>query len=615
MDRTVASLGVARPGFAPRVVVLERDVTTLGRDAKLSLCLNDAGVSRRHGMVIRGPDGSSLRDLGSRNGLYLNGRRLASGVEVPLRHGDRVQAGQTVLLYQETAVAPAAEDLPALEPYATQAPGASDAALAGVAASASEPSDEAPSPGGGDPTDEAPALEVEEFSLDDDDALRPAPAVDADETLGPGEVAAILAATQAPESEPRPRRRARRSSPPPRGRPDQPLALSVADFYDVPSGPSPTLRRELKIGAALAAVVALVALAVALAARPPEAAGVLRPGDALEPAGPAPRAPAASAELARAVDAAPAGSPPEHAPARAPGARPDLDAGEQAAPEPGPPAAAAAEPGPPAAAPAAPRAPDAGTGAERIAPDAAEVADVAAEALAAAVAAAEPVGDAPPPGRAAPSALEPTAAEGRVFADLLGRAPREAELAALRALPAADRPGWFLERPALTRRWVEAELAALGLTGAHRPLGPAWRALPAALRAGDVSPLDALARMVGSAEWRTRHAGGEAFAAALLDVVLGLDPDAAAPERAAARRLHGGYRGRLLGRAGASPADAVRIALADRRARAALLRRAAARSGAPAPGPEDLGAALDRPPGDDLATVTAWACASLREAR
>lgn len=57
----------------------------------------DAGVSRRHA-VLHQRDGSVLvEDLGSANGTFVNGRKLAPQAEVALRSGDELMCGTLIL--------------------------------------------------------------------------------------------------------------------------------------------------------------------------------------------------------------------------------------------------------------------------------------------------------------------------------------------------------------------------------------------------------------------------------------------------------------------------------------------------------------------------------------
>jgi pSer/pThr/pTyr-binding forkhead associated (FHA) protein len=70
----------------------------IGRQEGCALRLSDADVSRQH-LEVRG-QGEALvaRDLGSKNGLIVDGRAV-EGSHV-LRHGDRLRVGQTTLLFQ-----------------------------------------------------------------------------------------------------------------------------------------------------------------------------------------------------------------------------------------------------------------------------------------------------------------------------------------------------------------------------------------------------------------------------------------------------------------------------------------------------------------------------------
>ncbi len=71
----------------------------LGRDGSNPIRLHDNEVSRRHAELR--PTGASafkLVDLGSANGTYVNGQPID---QAPLRSGDQIRLGQTLLLYSE----------------------------------------------------------------------------------------------------------------------------------------------------------------------------------------------------------------------------------------------------------------------------------------------------------------------------------------------------------------------------------------------------------------------------------------------------------------------------------------------------------------------------------
>ena len=70
----------------------------IGRDAANPLHLHDTEVSRRHAEFRLTLDGGGYRllDRGSANGVYVNGQPIK---DAPLRAGDQIQIGQTVLVY------------------------------------------------------------------------------------------------------------------------------------------------------------------------------------------------------------------------------------------------------------------------------------------------------------------------------------------------------------------------------------------------------------------------------------------------------------------------------------------------------------------------------------
>lgn len=67
----------------------------IGRGLQASVRIEDDSVSRQHARVIVGPAGVTLRDLGSENGTYVEGKKL-KGPTV-LRDGDRITVGNVCL--------------------------------------------------------------------------------------------------------------------------------------------------------------------------------------------------------------------------------------------------------------------------------------------------------------------------------------------------------------------------------------------------------------------------------------------------------------------------------------------------------------------------------------
>lgn len=99
---------VMRSGPTPGVTYpLEGDQLTIGRDASNGVAINDAEVSRKHSRLSFQGGKYVLEDLGSTNGTFVNGQRLAG--PVVLKPGDVVSLGeQIVLMYDAINMDPGA---------------------------------------------------------------------------------------------------------------------------------------------------------------------------------------------------------------------------------------------------------------------------------------------------------------------------------------------------------------------------------------------------------------------------------------------------------------------------------------------------------------------------
>jgi hypothetical protein len=80
-----------------RRTVLSGDRVLLGRSRECDVQLADPNVSRRHAELRRDDGGWSVVDLGSTNGIKLNGRRVD---QAALEPGDRITLGLTELTYE-----------------------------------------------------------------------------------------------------------------------------------------------------------------------------------------------------------------------------------------------------------------------------------------------------------------------------------------------------------------------------------------------------------------------------------------------------------------------------------------------------------------------------------
>ena len=72
----------------------------LGRDPDCDLAVPDTSLSRHHLRIVPTVDGWEAEDLGSRNGTLLNDQPLT---RAPLRDGDLLQAGRSVLRFDDAA--------------------------------------------------------------------------------------------------------------------------------------------------------------------------------------------------------------------------------------------------------------------------------------------------------------------------------------------------------------------------------------------------------------------------------------------------------------------------------------------------------------------------------
>lgn len=97
---------------------------TLGRAVDSSIVLTDPKISRSHALIEWNGSGFSVRDLGSVNGTFVNGERLADAPHL-LRDGDTIALGEHRLAYEIIRIAP-------VEPLSGMAAAVGAASLAGA---------------------------------------------------------------------------------------------------------------------------------------------------------------------------------------------------------------------------------------------------------------------------------------------------------------------------------------------------------------------------------------------------------------------------------------------------------------------------------------------------
>jgi len=89
---------VAGPQTGRTFTFDQHDTFMIGRSEDAHFCLpHDRFFSRHHCLIEIAPPQAFIRDLGSTNGTFVNGIRIESAY---LKHGDRIQGGETVLEVQ-----------------------------------------------------------------------------------------------------------------------------------------------------------------------------------------------------------------------------------------------------------------------------------------------------------------------------------------------------------------------------------------------------------------------------------------------------------------------------------------------------------------------------------
>jgi pSer/pThr/pTyr-binding forkhead associated (FHA) protein len=78
---------------------LDRQLVTLGRGSESDIVIESGSVSVKHAQMLRVDGGYELRDVGSTNGIKLDGERHDV---IPLRHGMTVKLGDVAFDFQLT---------------------------------------------------------------------------------------------------------------------------------------------------------------------------------------------------------------------------------------------------------------------------------------------------------------------------------------------------------------------------------------------------------------------------------------------------------------------------------------------------------------------------------
>lgn len=125
--RTGHVLRIRRPSGAQEVVGLEVEAVTIGRAESNTVVLPDGCASRHHVRIDCGEDRYMLTDCGSKNGTFVNGKRVTAHV---LAEGDEILVGDTELRFEaaqpEIHLDTETNGLPLVEGESPSKPGTGD---------------------------------------------------------------------------------------------------------------------------------------------------------------------------------------------------------------------------------------------------------------------------------------------------------------------------------------------------------------------------------------------------------------------------------------------------------------------------------------------------------
>ena len=95
------SLEVTAGPMAGQQLPISGPEVNFGRTPDNDVVISDPNLSRRHFKLIASAGGYAVEDRGSSNGTMVNGQRVEGAT--PLSDGDKIQAGDTVLVYRQAA--------------------------------------------------------------------------------------------------------------------------------------------------------------------------------------------------------------------------------------------------------------------------------------------------------------------------------------------------------------------------------------------------------------------------------------------------------------------------------------------------------------------------------
>jgi pSer/pThr/pTyr-binding forkhead associated (FHA) protein len=96
IEKWRATVVIVSGAAAGTEYAVDRSVLTLGRGPGVHWAFDDSTMSKEHAALEFTDGGIRIRDLGSMNGIFLNGSEVKAG---ELKNGDRFQIGEHVLQF------------------------------------------------------------------------------------------------------------------------------------------------------------------------------------------------------------------------------------------------------------------------------------------------------------------------------------------------------------------------------------------------------------------------------------------------------------------------------------------------------------------------------------
>lgn len=93
-----ATLRLVKGPGSPKDFLLELEESIVGRGLDAHIFIDSDSVSRKHAVFERKDGVTACRDLGSRNGIFVNGSKIQSA---ELHDGDAIQIGDALFMYRD----------------------------------------------------------------------------------------------------------------------------------------------------------------------------------------------------------------------------------------------------------------------------------------------------------------------------------------------------------------------------------------------------------------------------------------------------------------------------------------------------------------------------------